>query len=273
MRISVLARGAVLGLVVLVMAVGCQANVVTVENVGGPTAVPTRIASVTAVPGTPPAPTSVTVATASAGTPPPASPVNATTAAQSSPTDRGFVASDLIFGSPTPAMPKSASSTGVTPTSAGFVASDLIFGTPTLAQPSSGTQTATSAAPQATATAIVTATKAVSAAGGVSAGSTFATTGNPANGQALFTGVAGCVACHDTAQGITIVGPSLKGVGDRAAKRIPGMSATDYIHNHIINPDIFTVPGFSPGIMPKTFKQMLTPSQIDDIVAYLMTLK
>jgi hypothetical protein len=32
------------------------------------------------------------------------------------------------------------------------------------------------------------------------------------------------------------------------------------------------VEGFAPGLMPPTFKDQLTPQQIADLIAYLMTL-
>jgi cytochrome c2 len=102
---------------------------------------------------------------------------------------------------------------------------------------------------------------------------TTANAGDPARGQALFQGVALCSSCHDVANGVTIVGPSLKGVASRAGSREPGKSAADYIHESIVSPNAFIVPGFSGYIMPQTFAQTLTPQQIDDLVAYLLTLK
>ena len=83
----------------------------------------------------------------------------------------------------------------------------------------------------------------------------------------------GCTACHDVANGIVIVGPSLKGVGSRAGSRKPGMAAPDYLRESILKPNAFVVPGFQPGIMLQNFGQILSPQQLNDLIAYLMTLK
>ncbi len=100
-----------------------------------------------------------------------------------------------------------------------------------------------------------------------------ANSGNAARGQALFQGAATCSSCHDVANGVTIVGPSLKGVASRAGSREPGKSAADYLHESIVTPNAFVVPGFQPNVMPQSFAQTLSAQQIDDLVAYLLTLK
>lgn len=97
--------------------------------------------------------------------------------------------------------------------------------------------------------------------------------GNADKGKTLFAGVGTCSSCHDVQQGMTIVGPTLKGIVGRAASRKPGMSAQEYLHESIVNPNAFVVQGFAQGIMPSTFKNTLNETQINDIIAYLMTLK
>jgi cytochrome c2 len=96
--------------------------------------------------------------------------------------------------------------------------------------------------------------------------------GDPAQGKLVFSTVAGCVACHDVSTGATLVGPSLKGVESRAASRKPGMSASDYLRESILIPNAYVVPGFQPGIMLQTFGQVLTAQQLNDVIAYLLTL-
>lgn len=97
--------------------------------------------------------------------------------------------------------------------------------------------------------------------------------GNVANGKVLFSGTGGCNACHDVTNGVTIVGPSLKGIASRAETRKPGMSAADYLYESIVKPNTYVVPGFTPGVMLQTFGQTLSQTQINDLVAYLLTLK
>jgi cytochrome c2 len=156
-----------------------------------------------------------------------------------------------LFGTPTPRPT-------MDPTDVALWAT-IIAGTPT-ALPTSAQAAAAMSAP------------AAGSAGSASSGAT-AGAGNPARGQQLFTGAGGCSTCHDTASGIRIVGPSLKGVADRAGTRKPGMSADDYLHESIKAPNAFVVPGFPPNNMPPNFAQTFSPQQIEDLVAYLKTLK
>ena len=97
--------------------------------------------------------------------------------------------------------------------------------------------------------------------------------GNAANGQMVFTTTGGCSACHDVSNGITVVGPTFKGIASRAGSRKTGMTAADYLHESIVAPNAFVVNGFTQGIMPQYFGQLLTPQQINDVIAYLLTLK
>ncbi len=131
---------------------------------------------------------------------------------------------------------------------------------------------ATQVPPTATVGIPATATKARTAAATAASGGAAAA-GNPGRGQQIFNGVGTCSTCHNVASDAVLVGPSLKGVASRAGTRKPGMSASDYLRESIISPNAYVVSGFQPGIMPQTFKQMLTPQQIDDVVAYLLTLK
>ncbi len=97
--------------------------------------------------------------------------------------------------------------------------------------------------------------------------------GNAANGQTVFTS-SGCGACHaipNVAQGA--IGPSLANIGTAAATRKPGYSAGQYIVESITNPSAYVVPGYQDGLMPKTYGQTLKPSDLQDLVAYLLTLK
>lgn len=79
-----------------------------------------------------------------------------------------------------------------------------------------------------------------------------------------------CSTCHSLEPGVTIVGPSLAGIGTHAADRIEGVSAEQYIRNSILHPGDFLVPGFS-NLMQQNFGDLLTAEQINALVAFLLT--
>jgi nitric oxide reductase subunit C len=82
-----------------------------------------------------------------------------------------------------------------------------------------------------------------------------------------------CSACHSTEPGKVIIGPSLAGVAERAGQRIPNVSAVDYLRQSILEPNRYVVEGFSAGVMYQHFEDALTDTQVDDLIAYLLTLK
>ncbi len=102
--------------------------------------------------------------------------------------------------------------------------------------------------------------------------------GDPKQGERLFServvGVnTGCHICHSLQPNTVIVGPSLAGIATRAASRVPGMSAEEYIRQSILQPNAYVVPGFPAGVMPSNFSELLTAEQLDDLIAFLLTLK
>jgi mono/diheme cytochrome c family protein len=82
-----------------------------------------------------------------------------------------------------------------------------------------------------------------------------------ATGEELTTST-GCVACHTT-DGSVLVGPSWAGLSDRADE--------DYIRQSILDPGAVIVEGFD-DLMPKTYADILSPDDLDALVAYLMSL-
>lgn len=84
---------------------------------------------------------------------------------------------------------------------------------------------------------------------------------------------AGCHVCHSVEPNTVVVGPSLAGVATRAKTRVPGLTDEEYLRQSIVDPDAFVVEDFRPGLMLQDFAETLTEREIDDLVAYLMTLK
>jgi hypothetical protein len=69
------------------------------------------------------------------------------------------------------------------------------------------------------------------------------------------------------------VGPSLAGVPERAATRVRGVSAEDYLRRSILEPDTYVVEGYRPGLMLSVYADELDEGQIEALVAYLLTLE
>lgn len=111
-----------------------------------------------------------------------------------------------------------------------------------------------------------------------------APSGNAANGKVIFNEPViangpGCATCHSIEPGKVIVGPALNRIGTLAPEVIqrPGYkgmaeNAADYLRESIVNPDAYVEDGFSPGVMPKNYTDM-PEQEVDDLVAYLLTLK
>ncbi|MEQ8675709.1 MAG: cytochrome c [Aggregatilineales bacterium] len=92
-------------------------------------------------------------------------------------------------------------------------------------------------------------------------------------GRALFSRApAICSTCHSLEPDITLVGPSLYGIADSAGTRIAGVSPQDYIRESILNPGDYLVDGFV-DVMQKNFAEVLTSDNINDLIAFLMTLE
>lgn len=80
-------------------------------------------------------------------------------------------------------------------------------------------------------------------------------------GQNLFTGSAGCVACH-----------AINGEGGNIAPDLGNVYANkgeDYIRESILTPNAVIAEGFQPNIMPANFGDRLSEDEINDIIAYL----
>lgn len=107
-----------------------------------------------------------------------------------------------------------------------------------------------------------------------------------AQGEALFrTSPAACFTCHSTSPGVNMAGPSLAGIGARAAQLIgsaeyagAAQDTAGYLRESIVQPSAHLVPGTlysadGRSFMPDNYESILTAEQVDQLVAYLMTLR
>ena len=104
--------------------------------------------------------------------------------------------------------------------------------------------------------------------------------GDATNGEALFAqptiganNAPGCITCHSLEPDVVIVGPSQAGLASRAVTRVSGQSAEEYIRTSITEPNAYIVEGFAEGLMYQNYAADLTANEIDDLVAYTLTLK
>lgn len=88
---------------------------------------------------------------------------------------------------------------------------------------------------------------------------------------------AGCGACHKIGAigEAHKVGPDLTYIGLTAGERVPGMTAAEYIHQSIIEPNAYLAPECPnapclPGIMPQNFATRLSGGQIETLVGFLL---
>ncbi len=82
--------------------------------------------------------------------------------------------------------------------------------------------------------------------------------------QAVTGSQAGCSTCHSL-DGNVVVGPSMQGVGGR-------LSAAE-LKTSILDPEAVLADGFASGLMPAVWGDELSDEQVDQLVAYLSTLK
>jgi cytochrome c oxidase subunit 2 len=117
------------------------------------------------------------------------------------------------------------------------------------------------------------------ASGGASTTSTTSSSSSAtsaAAGKAIFTGSAGCAGCHTlAAAGATgTVGPDLdtrlrSDCASAQSKQVRGSTLQKCINTAIISPYKYIPSGYHSGIMPPTFGQTLTSTQIQALVTFL----
>lgn len=109
-------------------------------------------------------------------------------------------------------------------------------------------------------------------------GSDAAAGPSAANGEELYNQVTigpasapGCVTCHSLEADVVLVGPSHNGIGARAVSAKEGASDEAYLAESISSPDAHLTEGYAAGIMYQNYADELDQSDIDDLVAFLLT--
>jgi mono/diheme cytochrome c family protein len=99
--------------------------------------------------------------------------------------------------------------------------------------------------------------------------------GDAAAGEVVYNNVAApaCGTCHSLEPGVDGVGPSLGGIAAGAGSRVPGVSAAEFLRRSVTEPNADVAEGFVANVMPATYGAQLSEEQLNDLVAYLLTLK
>jgi mono/diheme cytochrome c family protein len=100
--------------------------------------------------------------------------------------------------------------------------------------------------------------------GGGESSDSAAKAGEELFAQTVIGSQAGCITCHSLEAGVVIVGPSMDGIGNRSA---------EFLRESILDPDANLADGFPAGTMPQVWGDELTDEQVDQLVAYMLTLK
>ncbi len=97
-----------------------------------------------------------------------------------------------------------------------------------------------------------------------------------AAGEELYrNGAAGappCITCH-LLDGRAGLGPSLFGLRDVAAQRVPGLSAVEYVRQSILAPNAYIVSGYNSDYMYQRYHGALTDEEIEALTAFVLSLE
>ncbi len=86
--------------------------------------------------------------------------------------------------------------------------------------------------------------------------------GSPEAGKAVFA-AQGCGNCHTFAPA-----GSSGTVGPNLTEALAGKDA-EFVRESIVDPNAEVTSGYPAGVMPQTYKDQLTPKQLDDLVSFL----
>lgn len=79
-----------------------------------------------------------------------------------------------------------------------------------------------------------------------------------------------CYGCHATYDSGA---PSLFYMAERAPTRREGMGAEEYVYEAIVDPDVWVVPGYPRAIHPGDYGRIMSPEEIEMLVAYVLSLR
>lgn len=91
---------------------------------------------------------------------------------------------------------------------------------------------------------------------------------NPADAEAIRTKYA-CVGCHSL-DGTALAGPTWKNLGNTAVNRVKGESPALYLYQSITEPGAYVVEGYIDGVMPKTFKDQMSPEELATVIQFIL---
>lgn len=85
-----------------------------------------------------------------------------------------------------------------------------------------------------------------------------------------FVKAPGCIICHSLIKDFKLAGPSLYGIGKRAATRKKDMTAKEYITESITKPSAYVVDGYRHDVMYPHYENDLEPEEIENLVTFLL---
>lgn len=106
---------------------------------------------------------------------------------------------------------------------------------------------------------------------------TVSPAGDAQSGEVLFNAPReetnfACATCHLVDSEDRLIGPGLLNIADRAASRVRGETAEEYLRESIVDPEAYTVADYPAQLMPSVYVQIYTESEIQDLIAYLLSL-
>ncbi|MBX2997276.1 MAG: hypothetical protein KF893_02105 [Caldilineaceae bacterium] len=86
----------------------------------------------------------------------------------------------------------------------------------------------------------------------------------------------GCIDCHyldEPQDGMllnNLIAPSLAGLRQTAASRVPGQDAESYVYHSIVDPKAYEVEGYEANLMPLTYAEEMSEAEIHALVSWLL---